>query len=151
MGNMFLNLHSRQIKVSYEFPLLWWMYLMEKAHVKINCVCVLGRTVLVILRKVILLFFQLSGSITKVTLSVNSSTQHFLFFCTMNDIYTGHVDEIMYKTLVTAYRVCILHCWLTRGLSRTIDRFSLHFVDSRSYFINHVLSKIDANKKSMFS
>ena len=96
-------------------------------------------------------FFKLSGSITQVTLSVNSSTPHFLFFCTMNDIYTGHVDEIMYKTLVTAYRVCILHCWLTRGLSRTIDRFSPHFVDSRSYFINHVLSKIDANKKSMFS
>ena len=31
-------------------------------------------------------------------------------------IHIGHVDEIMYKTLVTAYVVCILHCWLTRAL-----------------------------------
>ena len=114
-----------------------------KSSCQIQPCFLLERRLLLILRKAILLLFKLSGSITKVTLSVNSSTQHFLFFCTMNDIYiySGHVDEIMYKTLVTAYIVCILHCWLTRGLSKAIDRFSPYFVDSHSYFINHVLSK----------
>ena len=72
------------------------------------------RTVMVVLvtvaRKTVLILSKLSDSITKLTLSVNLSTQHCFNNFAVSDIYIGHVDEIMYKTLVTAYRVCILHC-----------------------------------------
>ena len=144
MGNMFLNLHSRQIKLSCEFPLLWWIYSMAKAHVKFNNGYKQERTVTVVLvtvaRKAVLILFKLSDSITKLTLSVNLSTQHSFNNFAASDIYIGHVDEIMYKTLVTAYVVCILHCWLTRGLCHQWILSTLCW-QPLTCFINHVLLK----------
>ena len=87
---------------------------MVKAHAKFNNGYKQERTVTVVLvtvaRKAVLILFKLSDSITKLTLSVNLSTQHSFNNFAVSDIYIGDVDEIMYKTLVTAYVVCILYC-----------------------------------------